>query len=543
MRRLIYLDLFAGIGGFALGAWWAGMRFDEHYFSEIDPYCVELYGRRFPEAIALGDITQHETWELPDADYIITGGFPCQDISAAGKGAGLAGDRSGLWFAMLEVIGRVRPRFVVVENVSAITTRGLGVVLGGLSEIGYDAEWQAIRAADVGAPHRRERIWIVAYPHGAGVRDAEQRAPRGRLDLQDRRCAEPFDDGAAGDVPNSDRAGLGERRRPEPVRAKLDTAERAGEDVPDADGRRFGIEREPEYGELEGAPGGLADRCDSGRRRERADVADTEVVSERSRLREGEPAGERRRRSGDGGSAVRDSDSEYCDGRGSAGLAREARLAAGREGFRGYWATEPDVGRCLDGLSAWLDGFGMDASHNSVLAYVDEAETGTGEVLRALRHSIETQILRWQTGGFVSLSSTTILLAYVCKLQERYSHEAWLQSEGAAAFEDIVRSVRSGVEPDGTSCGSGQGEQYAREYPDIMQALSRLLARDAEAAWLEYRRSNAVTRMGWETGIGRIASGVSHRVDRLRGLGNAIVPQIAALLFERIMTTEENRAR
>jgi DNA (cytosine-5)-methyltransferase 1 len=94
---------------------------------------------------------------------LICGGFPCQDISVAGKGAGLAGERSGLWNDFARIIRTVRPRWVVIKNVPALTARGLGTVLGDLAEIGFDAEWHCIPASAVGAPHRRERIWIVAY--------------------------------------------------------------------------------------------------------------------------------------------------------------------------------------------------------------------------------------------------------------------------------------------------------------------------------------------------------------------------------------------
>jgi DNA (cytosine-5)-methyltransferase 1 len=165
-----YIDLFSGVGGFALGAYWAGMKFDNHYFSEIEPYAVALYQQRFPDAIPLGDITKHKEWQLEPGEYIITGGFPCTDISVAGKGEGIHAARSGLWFAMRDVIEQVRPRFAIMENVGALTFRGLTDVLGSLAEIGYDAEWQDIRAEDVGAPHRRERIWIIAYPSGMGQR-------------------------------------------------------------------------------------------------------------------------------------------------------------------------------------------------------------------------------------------------------------------------------------------------------------------------------------------------------------------------------------
>jgi len=210
-----YLDLFSGIGGFALGAYWAGWRFDRHYFSEIDPWCCKLYQQRFPDAVPLGDICKIDGRRLV-ADsfggrgqassvqagrstvgdcgpFIITGGFPCQDISTAGKGAGITGTRSGLWFEYARLIGEIRPRYAIMENVGALTRRGLDRVLGSLAEIGYDAEWSDIRASDVGAPHRRERIWIVAYPerkpvegNGAGwieESDIRQREvpPEGRL--------------------------------------------------------------------------------------------------------------------------------------------------------------------------------------------------------------------------------------------------------------------------------------------------------------------------------------------------------------------------
>jgi len=159
-----FLDLFSGIGGFHLGLQWAGLHFDGYYYSEVDPYAIKVYAKRFPDAIGLGDITKIDGRSMPKGEWIIAGGFPCQDISVAGKCAGLAGARSGLWYEYARLIGELRPIFAIMENVGALTFRGLDAVLGSLAEIGYDAEWQDIRASDVGAPHRRERIWIVAYP-------------------------------------------------------------------------------------------------------------------------------------------------------------------------------------------------------------------------------------------------------------------------------------------------------------------------------------------------------------------------------------------
>lgn len=173
-----FLDLFSGIGGFALGAYWAGLRFDAHYFSEVDDYAIRVYQERFPDAVPIGDIRSIRGADLPAGDWIITGGFPCQDISVAGKGAGLEGARSGLWFEYARLIGELRPRYAIMENVGALTHRGLDRVLGSLAEIGYDAEWQDIRASDVGAPHRRERIWIVAYPMRKGLSNRSTRENR-----------------------------------------------------------------------------------------------------------------------------------------------------------------------------------------------------------------------------------------------------------------------------------------------------------------------------------------------------------------------------
>jgi DNA (cytosine-5)-methyltransferase 1 len=94
---------------------------------------------------------------------IIAGGFPCQDISYAGKGAGLDGERSGLFYEVARIVSEMGPRFVVLENVSALLTRGMGDVLGTLASLGYDAEWHCITASSVGAPHRRDRVFIIAH--------------------------------------------------------------------------------------------------------------------------------------------------------------------------------------------------------------------------------------------------------------------------------------------------------------------------------------------------------------------------------------------
>jgi DNA (cytosine-5)-methyltransferase 1 len=164
------LDLFSGIGGFSLGLERAGMK--TVAFCEIDEACHKVLRKHWPETPIFSDVTKLSSKDLNEHIDVICGGFPCQDISTAGKGVGLAGERSGLWFQFHRLISEIRPSYAIIENVSALRSRGLDQVLRSLAEIGYDAEWHCIPASAVGAPHRRDRVWIVAYPHVSG-RDAQ----------------------------------------------------------------------------------------------------------------------------------------------------------------------------------------------------------------------------------------------------------------------------------------------------------------------------------------------------------------------------------
>jgi len=164
------LDLFSGIGGFALAASWVwGDELELVGFCENDSYCQQVLAKNFPGVPIYDDITELEADGFTGID-LLTGGFPCQDISVAGKGEGIEGERSGLWFEMLRLISGIRPRYALIENVPMLLHRGFGRVICDLAQIGYDAEWQIISAADVGAPHLRKRIWIVAYPSSKGQR-------------------------------------------------------------------------------------------------------------------------------------------------------------------------------------------------------------------------------------------------------------------------------------------------------------------------------------------------------------------------------------
>ncbi|MBT6460605.1 MAG: DNA cytosine methyltransferase [Planctomycetaceae bacterium] len=165
-------SLFAGIGGFDLGLERAGMTCQ--WQVEIEDYPTKILEKHWPEVHRERDIKECSGSNLEDVD-LICGGFPCQDISVAGLGAGLAGERSGLWHEMHRIIGDIKPRWVIVENVAALLSRGMDVVLRDLSTIGYDCEWHIISASAVGAPHRRERVWIIANTSGIGRTEERQR--------------------------------------------------------------------------------------------------------------------------------------------------------------------------------------------------------------------------------------------------------------------------------------------------------------------------------------------------------------------------------
>ncbi len=166
-------SLFSGIGGLEIGIGAAlaeaGIPHRVVWQVEREPFPRSILARHWPEADRnVIDVCQAGSANLAPVD-LICGGFPCQDLSFAGKGAGIAeGTRSGLWYEYRRIVRELRPRFVVVENVAALLSRGLGIVLGDMAALGYDARWECVRASDVGAPHRRERLFIVAYSDARG---------------------------------------------------------------------------------------------------------------------------------------------------------------------------------------------------------------------------------------------------------------------------------------------------------------------------------------------------------------------------------------
>ncbi len=194
---LAVLDLFSGIGGFTLGLQRAGMHTTA--FCEADPFARSVLHQHWPHVPCYPDIrTLGATTLLRDGiapPDLICGGFPCQDISAAGGGAGLAGGRSALWFEMLRLVSECRPNWVVVENSPALRVRGADRLLGGLEAAGYACWPFVVGAAHAGAPHRRQRVFILAHAQGARLEmrlhGATPTAPGSRVERRGRWPAEP----------------------------------------------------------------------------------------------------------------------------------------------------------------------------------------------------------------------------------------------------------------------------------------------------------------------------------------------------------------
>lgn len=184
MEKLKVLDLFSGIGGFSLGLEKTG-GFETIAFCEIDEHCHKVLNKHWPSVEQFTNVSQLSYFnrflqqsddgeilrcleDQTDID-VICGGFPCQDISVAGKQRGLIDEqgnntRSGLWFEYARLIREIKPRYVIIENVAALRSNGLTQVLQDLRTLGYDAEWNIISARSIGACHLRERLWIIAYP-------------------------------------------------------------------------------------------------------------------------------------------------------------------------------------------------------------------------------------------------------------------------------------------------------------------------------------------------------------------------------------------
>jgi len=436
--QLTFGSLFAGIGGFDLGFERAGMRCE--WQVEIDPYANRVLEKHWPNVRRWGDIktfppdaecepesTKCGTVSGADAEFkgtgeewrvnVICGGFPCQDISYAGMGAGLAGERSGLFYEAIRVIREVGPRIVVLENVAALLTRGIDDVLGTLASIGFDAEWHCIPAAAVGAPHIRDRVFILGYAN----------------------------------------------EQSEPLQSVDDEASRRKKDVSNA----------------------IRTECESGTWRRRVRQSDSDLADTGRELLEIGGTG-----NGDGW----------------------RRTVIEPPGCTGeWWATESAVGRSIDGFPNFLD--------RHIGGGLSDAESRRAvEGLRSVWDEHVAKAVQRTIGGLNRIQTASVLFALMCE----YARGGRIPREfvaGTEALEETLRDLRRCELASSTSQGQGPGQQSSGEYPDSLCDVSREIA-----SWDAF-----------ETGISRVEVGIPSRVDRLRGLGNAVVPQVAEFIGRRIV--------
>jgi DNA (cytosine-5)-methyltransferase 1 len=430
-------SLFSGIGGIDLGLERAGMRVV--WQSEVDPYCCRVLAKHWPDVPNLGDVKLID-WEQVERVDLICGGYPCQPFSVAGRQRGDEDSRH-LWPWMLDAIRVLRPRYALLENVPGHLALGFGRVLGDLAEVGYDATWDCIPAAAVGAPHLRDRVFVVAYPDGEGEPGVTFDAvPRPRVM-----------------VPDTDSDEL--RQQPVPV------------------GWGGGA---PLVG-VDGTLGSVADAA--GQRPPHGHAGEVQ----------GQPV---------------------------------ARWPQEQPQRRCWWAVEPDVRVRPDGVPAGLDGGRLDA---------DATEAGPREALRPLRGGPDQEDVQRSVGGPDGVPASAVLrpLLHGGVLCQRCALRLGVVEARDEVPWDLLRVVwgyDSAAQPPHRR---EQAERLRVEHPDLVRDLSHHAPPPCSTCW---------THDSWESGVARVSSGVPHRVDRLRALGNAVVPQVAELVGRAILRVVNHHA-
>jgi site-specific DNA-cytosine methylase len=429
--------------------------------------------KHWPSIPIFEDIT---TLTDPPPVDMLAGGFPCQDVSAAGRREGINGSRSGLWSEFHRLIREIRPRYVFVENVPGLLVRGMDRVLGDLSTIGYDAEWRIVSAADVGAPHLRKRVWIVAYP--CGIPQGEQvGVSRGSLSAISCR------DGREEPVAHDD--GIGCDGTPSPWihdhRSRRHDPQRCSRSVSHPE--PAGLEGD-ECQELEGAGDGRPDA---------------------------DPAGP------------------------------------------GWWATEPDVCGMADEFPQGLDRSFPTPDCQTHRDGTKMRKAAHGRHAVSLNHYIEGQ-------GHVSdrmgadFSEEGIPKAPLRALWEHIAHRA--ASQGRGSDEQLTRELADAMPELPYQRALANREEAVAEAVSFLHNLRKAceeigVVRDASeslaAAWVAASEEDqdwiylATCRGQWVSewpSVPRVATGVPARVDRLKCLGNAVVPQCAEAIGRMILSGE-----
>lgn len=494
------MHLFAGAGGGLLADLILGHQ--PVVAVEWEPYACQVLRERaadgwFPGLhVYEGDVRLFDPSEYAGSVDCIHAGFPCQDISLAGKQAGVEdGTRSGLYREVLRIAGIVRPRFLFLENVAAILSNGLGTVLADLAALGYDTRWTCLRASEVGANHQRDRWWALARLPNANSADGGNEREEERQGNREmgKRQTEFKHDGLSEYVADTDN-----------INWRIEQQQQS----------RVGTRTRDEFG---GCGEDVAD-------------AESERCGETRRLRCDEPE----ERTACCGEAHPDTIIERLEGQQQARPEARSTDRPGDGCYPGWWQAEPDVGGMGDEFSAWFHENIMTNPISrckmtaSLMECCHEKKTGRTEVLRVLRNGDVTKAIQQSSGRLLSVYETALLLAKLCEYTNE-ADKARVFVESAETLKTELRGMWLRKEVAGTSHRPGQDQQRPEQHPDAVQTLPRLLAHAGEANG-ECCGGQDASGTWWEVEprIGRVADGVPARVHRLKALGNAQCPLQAA---------------